>query len=219
MQDSDRLYAIEHFRIAAAKCTTVTYGIEWQRPPSPAEKEAARNALLQKHGIPSNHHIFLFNGAFAYPPNLKGLETILNEINPELQAYPNYTILICGKDIPAGITEKTYPNVVFAGFVDDVTIYFKGADVFINPITEGGGIKTKLVEALGYNLNAVSSTHGAIGIDPAICNGKLVVTDAHFATQVMQLAGYKADIPAAFFDHFYWGNIAGKAASFITETR
>jgi hypothetical protein len=54
-------------------------------------------------------------------------------------------------------------NIIYAGFVDDISIYFKGADVFINPVSYGGGIKTKLVEALGYNLNAVSTSNGAIG--------------------------------------------------------
>ena len=68
-------------------------------------------------------------------------------------------------------------NIIYAGFVDDISIYFKGVDVFINPVTDGGGIKTKLVEALGYNLNVVSTMNGAIGVDEKICNGKLFVCE------------------------------------------
>lgn len=220
IQDSDRLYAIGHFKLQPQRCLTITYGIEWQTPPSAGEKEAARNELLTKHGIPNDHCILLFNGAFIYPPNLKGLERIIHEINPALQKMGSfkYTILICGKDIPPAISQSSGPNIIIAGFVDDITTYFKGADIFINPITEGGGIKTKLVEALGYNMSAVSASHGAIGIDPAICNGKLQITDdtVHgFAEKIIQLAGNKRDIPPAFYDCFYWDNIAQKAARFL----
>lgn len=222
IQDSDRSYAIEHFRLQPARCITVTYGIEWNTPPSAQDKEAARKTLLQRHGIPAHHSLLLFNGAFNYAPNLNALERILNLVNPVLQKQSsfNYTILICGKDIPASLSGQPWPNVVFAGFVDDITTYFKGADVFMNPITEGGGIKTKLVEALAYDLNTVSTTHGAIGIDPAICNNKLQITDEienGFAEKIIQLAGYKASTPPEFFEHFYWDRIAQRAARFIAQ--
>ena len=221
-QDNDLAYALQHFHLQPGRCLTITYGIEWQTPPAPTEKAAARKLLLQRHAIPAGHHLLLYNGAFNYPPNVKGLERILTQINPVLQKQAgfNYTIIICGKDIPANLSGQSYPNVLFAGFVDDITTYFKGCDVFINAIIEGGGIKTKLVEALGYNLNAVSTTPGAIGIDPAICNGKLQITDDitnGFAETIVAMAGYTADIPEAFFDHFYWDNIARKAARFIEQ--
>jgi glycosyltransferase involved in cell wall biosynthesis len=162
----------------------------------------------------------LFNGAFQYEPNLNGLQRILRDVNPGLQKNPdfNYTILICGAAIPAAISAQSYPNVIIAGFVDDITTYFKGADIFLNPVTEGGGIKTKLVEALGYNMHAVSTTHGAIGIDPSICNNKLQITDDTlngFTEKIIQLATYKENISPAFYEHFYWGNIAQKAVRFI----
>jgi hypothetical protein len=222
MQESDRLYALQHFHLQPGRCITITYGIEWQSPPARSEKDTCRKWLLQRHSIPDNHHLLLYNGAFKYPPNAKGLERILTQINPALRQLPgfNYTIIICGKNIPANLSGQSHPNVLFAGFVDDITPYFKGCDVFINAINEGGGIKTKLVEALGYNLNAVSTTHGAIGIDPAICRDKLQITDDMangFVKKIVQLAGYTADTPPEFFDHFYWDNIAQKAARFIAE--
>lgn len=220
MQDEDRQYAIRHFGLELQKCTTVTYGIEWDTTPSPQEKEKARNLLLAQYGIPAHHHLLLFNGAFNYPPNLNGLKHIINHINPALQAMPGfpYTLLICGKGIPADITAAKHPNMVFAGFVPDIVPYFIGSDVFLNPTIEGGGIKTKLVEALGHNMNAVSSHNGALGVDPAICNGKLWITDDQltgFAGLVAQAVQYRESIPPAYFSHFYWGEIARKAAAFI----
>ncbi|MBC7828796.1 MAG: glycosyltransferase family 4 protein [Chitinophagaceae bacterium] len=222
-QDDDRTYAIRRFKLHPEKCVEITYGIEQSFPPSPEEKQAARKYLLQEHSIPANHHILLFNGAFNYLPNLNGLKYIIHQIHPALQQINDfqYTILLCGKDIPAQISQNKIPGVVFAGFVPDIAVYFKGADIFLNPITEGGGIKTKLVEALGYDMNAVSTQNGAIGIDPALCNNKLtVVTDSNwhsFADFIYRASRNKTHIPPAYFEHFYWGDIARLAALFIDK--
>ena len=222
IQDADRAYAIKHFKLQPQRCATITFGIEWQTPPTASEKQAARNRLQTQHNIPADHTIILFNGDFRYGPNLTGLERIVNEIYPALQQSNQlkFTILLCGKGIPTAISEQQLPNVVFAGFVDDISVYLRGADIFLNPITEGGGIKTKLVEALGHNMNAVSTTHGAIGIEEAICNGKLQITDDMvngFAEKVALLAHYNKNTPPAFFDHFYWDSIAQKAARFMEQ--
>jgi hypothetical protein len=95
--------------------------------------------------------------------------------------------------------------------------------LFINPVTEGGGIKTKLVEALGYNLNAVSTRSGAIGVSPDWCNGKLLLCeddDWHSFARLIQEAAYlKADLPTVYFDHFYWGYSTQKAAQFIEPAK
>jgi len=222
IQDNDRNYALEHFSLSPASCITVTYGIEWDKPPSAEEKRSAKQLLQEQHDIPPNDTLLLFNGAFDYLPNLNGLKRILDDIAPQLQQkeHFSFTIMICGRNIPADITSKKYPQVVFAGFVDDISVYFKGCDIFLNPVTEGGGIKTKLVEALGHNMNAVSCQNGSAGVDSSICNGKLMITDddlKSFPDAIVEMAGEKALIPQEFFDHFYWKNITEKAAAFIQQ--
>lgn len=222
-QHEDRLYAVHQFKLKSERCIDVTYGIEQKFPPSPEEKQIARKYLLEEHSIPGNHHILLFNGAFNYLPNLKGLKYIITQIHPALEKISEfeYTILLCGKDIPPEISQNKIPRIIFAGFVPDIAVYFQGADIFLNPITEGGGIKTKLVEALGYDMDAVSTKNGATGIDPSICGNKLtVVTNTDwlaFAEAVYRASLTKTHIPPAYFDHFYWGDIAKRAASFINK--
>jgi hypothetical protein len=148
----------------------------------------------------------------------------MEKINPLLLAKEGYSykILICGKDIPEEIRNGQYPNVIFAGFVDDIDSYFKGTDIFLNPLTEGGGIKTKLVEALGNDLTAVSTRNGAIGIHPEWCNGKLLIAADHdwvgFVSLIMEAAVVKATIPTVYFEHFYWGAYIQKAVALI-ETK
>lgn len=221
IQDDDKKYAIEHFGLQPSKCTIVTYGLEWNIAPEKQSREIAKQQLQAKHNIGQHRKILLFNGAFNYSPNLDALRRILEIINPLLQQEKDftYTILICGRDIPEEILKSSYTDIIVTGFVDDISLYFLGADIFLNPITEGGGIKTKLVEALGYNMNAVSTTHGAIGINQDFCNGKLLIGQDDdwqtFAGLVVKAGAIQANIPGIFFEHFYWGNTTKKAAALI----
>lgn len=223
IHDQDKEFAVKEFGLDARRCITVTYGIEWSQPPSPEETSVARQQLRAMHGISEDESILLFNGAFNYKPNLDALKTIIQTINPLLQQRGfRYRIIICGRDIPAEILESTYPNMTILGFVDDINVYFRGADVFINPVNEGGGIKTKLVEALGHNLNAVSTENGAIGVDPALCNGKLLISANDdwkmFADNVVAASRIKANTPEAYFRHFYWGYSMEKLVGFLTPS-
>lgn len=224
IQDDDRQLAIKDFRLNAAKCVTITYGIEWNEAPAPGERNRCRQFLLQQHGISSGQTILLFNGTLNYKPNLDALLVILEKINPLLiSAGLNYKIIICGRGLPDNLDDlKAYANknIIYAGFTDDITVYFKGADVFINPVIDGGGIKTKLVEAIGYGTRSVSTENGSIGITPMDAGELLTITGnsdwEKFTAAVLAAAREKAPrVPDSFFQKFYWGNIAKKAAAFI----
>ena len=216
----DRQYMISNFKIKETKSAVITYGIEWNEPPQKHEKRIAKEFLQNKYSFSENTTVYLFNGTLDYLPNLNAVKNILENINPELLSSSlNYKIIICGKNLPASMNElKSYAdkNIIYAGFVDDISVYFKGSDVFINPVTDGGGIKTKLVEALGYDMNVVSTINGAIGVDENLCNQKLMlVPDDNwklFAEKMKAATNISASIPQKFFDHFYWENIAKKAS-------
>jgi hypothetical protein len=68
-------------------------------------------------------------------------------------------------------------------------------------------------------MNAVSTRTGAIGVDPDICNGKLMVVEdgdwKNFVEQVIRASEIMTDTPQTYFDHFYWGNSTRIAAAFI----
>lgn len=219
----DMRYALEHWKLAPARCTVFSYGFERETIPPADERAAAREKLHTRHDIPADTSILLFNGIFNYRPNLEALKYILDNIDPLLKNSPGfrYRIVICGKDIPEDLDNTRYPGVVFAGFVDDIDTYLMGADVFLNPIIEGGGIKTKLVEALGNNLSAVSVRNGAIGVDPALCGGKLLIAEnadwTSFADLVVTAASQKLDTPPEWFTHFYWGYSTRHVAEFISK--
>jgi len=223
IHDEDRNYAIEKFSLDPTKCFSITYGFELEQAPVASDKATARQTLCSKYGIAADETILLFNGTLDYRPNLDALDIILEKINPLLLADSGYKyrIIICGKKLPARYNElQPYAekNILYAGFVDDITVFFKGADILLNPVTDGGGIKTKVVEALGYDLTVISTQSGAIGIPENICGGKLkLMADNDWDDFAREIRKVKSDsaIPKAFFNHFYWGNIAEKAAAAI----
>lgn len=222
IHEADRRYAIEQYGLQPEKCIVVTYGINLKEPPSAADIQRSQQWLREKYSIANNEKILLFTGSFDYKPNIDALKVIEQQIAPLLDASSfSYKILVCGPWLEASF--MPHSKIIITGFVDSIEPYFKGADVFLNPVIEGGGIKTKLVEALGYNCNAVSTYDGATGVDAALCNDKLLITPngdwGAFAQKVIEAAHYTADIPPAFYQHFYWGYSTKKAAEFIEEKR
>ncbi len=223
IQKNDKEYAIQNFHLNPNKTSVITYGITWSKQPDEKERDDAKRRLKELHNIPGNETIILFNGAYDYKPNRDALEAIIYNINPSLLARTdfNYKIIICGRHIPTEILNQTFENVILAGFVEDIELYYKGADTFINPVNDGGGIKTKLVEALGYNITSVSTINSAIGIDEKICNGKLLIVEnenyAAFATKVVEAGAVSSSIGKDFYDYFYWGNIIDKALNIIKQ--
>ena len=223
ISDEDKNFAIDHFRLTAKKAVTITYGFDLAQPPSKAEKEACKNQICEQHGLNPNHSILLFNGTLDYQPNLDALMLILKKINPLLlkKEFP-YTIIICGKNLPEYLNQLSAyqsQNIIYAGFVNDISLYFKAADVFINPVTDGGGIKTKLVEALGYNVSSVSTKSGAIGVPANITNGKLQIIEdediSGFCDKIMESLQHPLEITGSFYEHFQWDNIAMRAKEAI----
>jgi glycosyltransferase involved in cell wall biosynthesis len=222
ISENDRQYFTARYGIPETKTAVIPYGISWNSCPAGLERMNARKELLKLHQLKIETTLFLFNGAMDYPPNYNAVSNILNFINPQLkEENTNYRIIICGRHLPEEIKVKALadPNIIYAGFVDDIDIYFKGADIFINPVTFGGGIKTKLVEALGSNLNAVSTQCGAIGVNPEICNGKLLISGDSdwfdFTVKMKEAEQIKNSISKEFFHFFYWDNIAVRASTII----
>lgn len=223
--NEDKDYFVNKYKIPQEKIALITYGIPWNSPPPIEDAADAKNFLLKKYSLEKGTALYLFNGALDYPPNLRAVENILEYINPLLHdADFNYKIIICGKNLPErlnDLVDYADKNIIYAGFVNDISIYFKGTDVFINPVNDGGGIKTKLVEALGYDLTAASTMNGAMGVDEKICNGKLLLSNnqdwKNFAANIIAASDIKQSVGKEFFDHFYWDNIAKKAAVIVEE--
>ncbi len=212
---NDKEIAIKILNISKQKCHITPYGVPQN---SPLLLSADRiKEVRSRHGILESDKVFMFFGVLKYLPNIEALELILKEINPILKKRysKNYKVLICGgglSDSYNKLKEFEKDNVVYAGFVEDIDEYTQSADVILNPVQSGGGIKTKIVEALGFNKNVVSTRTGALGVDPSICGSKLYVVDDNdwsaFVDKIIEAAENETEISSEFFDVFSWKSVA-----------
>ena len=205
--------AIRAFGIAAKKCSVVPYGTPHQQPPDDVTE--ARRAIREQHGFGEAEFLIIFFGPQSYQPNLEAVELIIHQLNPlllEKAAFP-YRFLICGGGLPKRYQGlASYPNVEYLGFVEDIEAYVKAADVMINPVNTGGGVKTKLIEAIALGKTVVSSRTGALGVRAEACGPQLVVVDDEdyegYCSALLRLQAAPATTtPPAFYTTYYWGNI------------
>lgn len=221
---SDLESGVDQWNLKRNKCDVLPFGIRQQQ--HPIDREACRRLLQERHQIPESAKILLFNGLLSYTPNLQAVDDLIREVNPRLMqsAGFEYRLLICGKDLPAAYNElaaERNRNVIFAGFVDDIETYFKGADVFLNPVRSGGGIKTKMVEAIGFGTTVVSTITGSTGILREVCGEKLKCIEdtdwTGFSQCIVQEATKHTLTPAAYYAQYHWGNIVEQIPKLLAD--
>jgi len=214
--------AVGHKMVKKENAILVPFGIEIEK--MPADRSEQKQKIYTKHTIPAEACLIFFNGTLDYQPNIEALLFILNEINPLLlkERSFNYRILICGKGLPASFNNLAAfadKNIIYAGFVDDVYAYFKATDIFINPVVTGGGVKTKIVEAMGYGASVISCISGAAGIELSVCGEKIKVVadnDAKgFVSEILLASSISSQTPASYYNYYYWGNIVKKLDQFF----
>lgn len=222
ISEDDMQYAVAHMNVKPERCMAVTYGIE--QTGVPADKQHCRQLVMDKHRIEPHEKILLFNGALYHSTNYDALTIILDKINPYLLSNRsfNYKIIVCGKGLPPffnDLKDHSDKHVIYAGFVDDISIYFKAADIFLNPILAGGGVKTKAIEALAMDCTVISTELGAMGIKRDVCGDKLKVVKEgewqKFADLVIRSSFAQTHTEHQFYEHYNWRNIITQVISFL----
>lgn len=215
----DRTFATTNWKIDTAKTSVVPFGIEINS--YPADRVQCRDKVNQLYNIRKDDTLLFFNGALDYKPNQEALSAIINHINPLLgKSGIAYKILVAGRGLPAEFNNlQGQLNVIYTGFVDDIEMHFKATDIFLNPVQSGGGIKTKMVEAIGYGATVVSTETGAIGIDKAACGEKLVVVKDNdwerFADEVVRNGKKITMTPAQYYTSYFYGNIIKRISEIL----
>jgi Glycosyltransferase len=216
--EEDATHAEKTFRLSKNQISVIPYGTEHSQAPTQDEFLKAQQWVKTKYQIPANDAILLFNGALQYKPNSEAVNYILKNIVPLLDyTKMPYHVLICGKGLPIHLADSIIrsPHITYTGFVQDIEPYYLACDLFLNPVIEGGGIKTKLVEALGAGKVAISTRSGAQGIN-ARCTQRLIVTDDFqwkaFAESIITTLSKKSTLENdTFYKEYNWNRIAQKA--------
>jgi glycosyltransferase involved in cell wall biosynthesis len=218
--EEEKQFALKAFSLSASRCDVIPYGVNRVKKVANANQK-----LRQKYGIRARY-IFYFNGTLDYLPNQVAVEHIVNDINPLLQeAGIDYIFLISGKGLSPILQQAIQQanNLCYIGFAEDLELVYQGACLFLNPVINNSGVKTKLVEALANNCTVVSTESGATGIPKDLCGQKLVTTEDgnwHAFTNAIldMMAQAGTNVTDEFLTYFSWSNIAQKAARQIQVT-
>jgi polysaccharide biosynthesis protein PslH len=213
---TDQDFAINQWGIKKHQCIILPYGLNRQRKPTAIEKEKASAEIRHQYQIAPGEKILLFSGTLDYKPNADGLCILVDIILPILcnMTDRSFRLIVCGRIIYPGfeyLLSLNHPNYIYAGLVEDPEKYLLAADIFLNPVVEGGGIKVKTMDALAFNLTVISCAHSATGIDLNLTGEKLKVCPDNswqqFCRLILATWDEEYDTPDAFYQYYQWSKV------------
>jgi glycosyltransferase involved in cell wall biosynthesis len=125
------------------------------------------NIIINNDDDNNSHHSLLFVGNFAYEPNVDAALYFSRDIFPViLKRVPDARLFLVGNSpTPEICSLVSNKQIVVTGRVPSLIPYYKHADIVLCPLRIGGGVKVKVLEALGWGKAIVSTSIGAQGID------------------------------------------------------
>lgn len=219
VSEADLNWAVKQWKLNAANCHIISYGTNRSTIPSAEEKAGCRKFINTCHQLSGNETLFFFNGTLDYLPNADIIRILLTEIIPLLHnTFSNdFKIIICGKGLsePWQRALDDNPYVIFAGFVDDIEIYYEGTDCLLLPSSFGTGLKTKIIDSLASNQFVIATKNGAKGLKQTEYQKLILVNDYDWFAFVQAMASIPQKLlektDDSFFSEHNWENIA-KAA-------
>lgn len=137
-------------------------------------------------GDPAVAGRIVFVGNFAHPPNTEAAQRLLVGILPRVRReVPEAELWIVGPGAPDELVRLGGEGVHFTGRVEEVLPFVRGAAVVALPISSGGGIRIKTLEALSAGAAVVASARALEGIP--VTDGVHVLvaeTDEQFADAI-----------------------------------
>lgn len=132
----------------------------------------------------------LFTGNFTHQPNRDAARWLAGEIMPAvLDHRPDARLRIVGSCPPAEILDLAGPAIEVVADAPSVEPYIEAAAVIVAPVRTGGGMRMKVLQALGAGKATVTTSRGVEGFDCFEEPPPLAVADegATFATAVAEL--------------------------------
>ncbi len=134
------------------------------------------------------------------PMNRDGLKWFL------AQVWPCFSIgeLHIAGDVCSALNESEHERVFLHGRIDNLDEFLRSADIAINPVYYGGGLKIKTVEYLCYGIPAVLTDEAVFGIAGGEGSAYQVARSrGEFVRHLSQLLGdtdFRRDMADAAFD-------------------
>lgn len=118
------------------------------------------------HSIPGD---LLFLGNLGTPNNVRGVEWLVTEILPRVQAHlPSIRCRIVGSNPTPFVSQLLAgaTGVELCVNVPDPMPYLFGAKVLVNPVTTGSGVQVKMLDMLMTDAPIVTASQGTRGLPP-----------------------------------------------------
>jgi glycosyltransferase involved in cell wall biosynthesis len=119
--------------------------------------DAVQNEAIERYDV-------IFVGWMRYPPNVRAVKFIAEEILPRLETP--ITFAAVGGEPPEEIKNLSIanPNIFVSGTVSDVKPFLLRSKIFVAPLFEGSGTRLKILEAFAAGTPVVCTTQAAEGI-------------------------------------------------------
>lgn len=131
----------------------------------------------------------VFTGNLGYRPNAEAAWRLAREIFPYVrQQVPDARLRIVGPD-PRGLArELASERITVTGFVPDIVAELQGAGAAAAPVNAGGGVKTKVLEAMACGVPVVATSEANRGIE-AVPGEEILIGDTakDFARHLAEL--------------------------------
>jgi len=109
------------------------------------------------------------------PANERSLSWFFKCVWPDVHS-PHVTLDVVG-GIDGYFAGESFPRVRFLGMVDDLGGAYREADVIVLPVTNGGGIAIKTLEAIQYEKPIVATNHAFRGLPADVKEGMSLCSD------------------------------------------
>lgn len=129
----------------------------------------ANQAITYRPPRESEDVNILFIGAYKHPPNVMSVQYIIRHILPLLAARTErFKIHLVGSGTdqfqPLSDDSGFGRFIVIRGFVDDINQAMENMDIALFPILYGGGVKTKIIDAMAAGIPVVTTSLGIHGL-------------------------------------------------------
>lgn len=126
-------------------------------------------------GYERRNKSLIFIGTMNWYPNVEAVEFIINSVWPNLRKlHPDASLDVIGASPPHSISQYDGENGIrIHGFVNDLKPLFDSAHIYICPITDGGGTKLKILDAMAMGKAIVAHPIACEGIN--VEDGKSVM--------------------------------------------
>lgn len=120
------------------------------------------------------------------PINIQGYQFIKEAVFPILKKQSSKAKLILAGDICEVV--DSFECCTKLGRVNESQLAYDMADIVLNPVCYGTGLKIKSIEALGYSKPLVTTPSGAAGIESGVDQAYLIAESAEdFAEAILKV--------------------------------